>query len=83
MAGYGTYDLAIDTLEKAVSAHRYVTGDAFTAANVYVGAQVGWGLQFGTIPKREAFADYWARLESREAWWRASAIDDAALPKQA
>ena len=80
MAGYGSYDLAIDTLEKAVSAHPYVTGATFTAADVYVGAQVGWGLQFGTVPRRDAFVDYWARLESRGAWTRASAIDDAAMP---
>ena len=83
MAGYGSYDLAVDTLEQAVSAHPYVTGERFTAADVYVGAQVGWGLQFGTLPKRDAFADYWARLEAREAWQRASAIDDALMPKSA
>lgn len=79
MAGYGNYDLAIDVLERAVSAHPYVAGDRFTAADVYVGSQVGWGLQFGTIPKRAAFEAYWARLEEREAYRRASGIDDALL----
>lgn len=82
MAGYGNYDLAVDTLEKAVSAHDYVAGDRFTAADVYVGAQVGWGLQFGTLPRRDAFSAYWQRLESRDARVRASARDDALMPAQ-
>ena len=80
MAGYGNYDLAIDTLETAIAAHPYITGDTFTAADVYVGSQVGWGLQFGSVPKRDAFVDYWARLETREAYKRAVAIDDALIP---
>ncbi|OQW75368.1 MAG: glutathione S-transferase [Proteobacteria bacterium ST_bin14] len=76
MAGYGSYDMAIDVLEKAVSAHPYVAGDRFTAADVYVGSQVGWGLQFGTVPKRAAFEEYFARLSSRPAYIRAKAIDN-------
>ena len=76
MAGYGSYDLAVDVLEKAVSAHPYIAGDWFTLADVYVGSQVGWGLQFGTLPKRTAFEDYFARLSSRPAYLRARTIDD-------
>jgi len=55
MFGYGNYDLAVDVLEKAVSAHPYIAGDRFTAADVYIGSTVGWGVQFGTLPKRDAF----------------------------
>lgn len=77
MFGYGNYDLAVDTLEKAVSAHPYIAGDRFTAADVYVGSAVGWGVQFGTLPKRDAFADYYARLVSREAFQRGNQLDDA------
>ena len=76
MAGYGSYDMAIDVLEKAVSAQPYIAGDRFTAADVYVGSQVGWGLQFGTVPKRAAFEDYFARLSSRPAYIRGKAIDN-------
>jgi len=79
MAGYGSFDLAIDVLEQAVSRHDYIAGDRFTAADVYVGSQVGWGLQFGSIPTRAAFGDYRARLETRAAYKRATAIDDALL----
>jgi glutathione S-transferase len=77
MFGYGNYALAVDVLEKAVSAHPYIAGDRFTAADIYVGSAVGWGTMFGTLPKRDAFLAYFARLSSREAYQRASAKDDA------
>ena len=80
MAGYGNYDLAVDTLEKAVSAHPFIAGDSFTAADVYVGSQVGWGTQFGTLPKRDAFASYLGRIMSREAYQRANDKDNALMP---
>lgn len=43
---------------------------------MYVGSHVGWGTMFGTLPKRQAFIDYLARLSSREAYQRAARIDD-------
>ncbi len=77
MVGYGSYESAVDTLEKAVSRHPYITGNRFTAADVYVGSHVGWGMAFGTLPKRPAFAAYWDRLAERPAWKRANELDDA------
>lgn len=70
--GYGTYEAVIDTLEAAVSAGPYLAGDRFTAVDVYTGSQIGWGLQFGTIPERPAFRDYWQRISARPALARAS-----------
>jgi glutathione S-transferase len=83
MAGYGSFETTMDTLEAAVAGREYVAGDHFTAADVYVGSQIGWGLMFGTIDKRKAFADYVERLRARPAAKRASALDDAAMPKKA
>ncbi|MBS0480053.1 MAG: glutathione S-transferase family protein [Proteobacteria bacterium] len=79
MFGYGSYDRAIDVLEQAVSAHDFIAGDAFTMADVYVGSQVIWGTQFGTIPQRAAFAAYAERLTARDAYKRASKLDDALM----
>ena len=79
MAGYGHYDLAVDVLERAVSAHAYVAGDRFTAADVMIGSQVAWGVQFGTLPKRAAFDDYLGRILNRDAYLRAKAIDNALI----
>lgn len=82
MAGYGTLDAVVDTMEKAVSGAGYVAGDRFSAADVYVGAHVGWGLQFGTIEKRPAFEAYWARVSDRTAHRRAVELDDALIPAE-
>ncbi len=79
MIGYGSFDRVIDVLEQAVAAHPYIAGDRFTAADVYVGSQVIWGMQFGWMPKREAFAEYAARLIERPAYLRAAALDDALI----
>lgn len=81
-SGYGNFDTVMDTLEAAVSAGPFIAGDRFSAADVYVGSQIGWGLMFGTLPPRPAFAAYWAGLESRPARLRAAALDDAAMERQ-
>jgi glutathione S-transferase len=77
MVGYGNYAEVISTLERAVGAHDFIGGYRFSAADVYVGSQIAWGLQFGTIEKRQAFVDYVARLSERPAYKRATEIDDA------
>ncbi len=82
MAGYGTFETTMDTLEAAVAGREYVAADHFTAADVYVGSQIGWGLMFGTIDKRPAFTAYVERLRSRPAALRANALDAAAMPKK-
>src|SRR4029453_1233666 len=46
--GYGSFAEVIATLESAVSGRDYLVGDRFTAADVYVGSQIGWGMAFGS-----------------------------------
>jgi glutathione S-transferase len=82
MAGYGTFEDVVNTLEQAVTDCEFLTGNHFTAADVYVGSQIGWGMMFGSIDRRPAFADYVGRLQSRPAAIRAREIDDALMPKQ-
>lgn len=79
MVGYGDYDRVVSVLEAAVSAHPYIAGDRFTAADVYVGSHVMWGTQFGTLPKLDGFMAYIGRLADRPAHVRASELDDAAM----
>jgi len=79
MLGYGSFDQAIDALESALAGKTFICGDRFTAADVYVGSQVDWGLQFGTIPERPAFAAYAARLRERPAYRHAKEIDNALI----
>ncbi|CAN5294661.1 glutathione S-transferase family protein [soil metagenome] len=79
MAGYGCFAQTIDTLELAVSKTPYVTGERFTAADLYVGSQIGFMLQFGMLEPRPAFVAFSDRVYAREAFKRASAIDDALI----
>ncbi len=76
MAGYGSFADVMDTLEQAVAGGGYLAGSDFTAADVYVGAQIGFGLMFNSIEKRPAFEAYWQRLRQRPAQQRAAAEDD-------
>jgi glutathione S-transferase len=78
MIGYGTFADVMETLEFALRSNSYIAGDNFTAADVYVGSQIGWGLQFGSIEKRATFEQYFGRLALRDAYLRAAEKDDAA-----
>lgn len=79
MAGFGTLDQTLDTLETAVTGKNFVAGDRFSAADVYVGSHIDWGLQFGSIPSRPAFEAYVAPLRERAAYKRAKQIDNALI----
>ena len=81
MAGYGSLADVLATLEAALAGRDYLVGDRFSAADVYVGSHIGWGMIFGTIEKRPAFERYFARLGSRPAAIRAREIDEALMPK--
>jgi glutathione S-transferase len=82
MMGYGNIGLVLKTLEDAVAQSPHLVGDSFTAADLYVGSQIGYGLMFGTIEKRPAFEQYWQRLSNRPAFLRAKALDDTLVAQQ-
>jgi glutathione S-transferase len=82
MVGYGSREQVIDTLDKALQGREYLAGDRFSAADLYVGSQIGWGLQFGTIEKRPSFEAYVGRLLARPAAVRAKEIDDGLIAQQ-
>lgn len=79
MAGYGSFEEAIATLEKAVSGPAWICGDQFTAADVYVGSQVDFGLTFGSIPATPVLESYASRLRERPAYQRQKALDAALI----
>jgi glutathione S-transferase len=76
MMGYGRIELVLDTLEAALSQSQYLAGASFTAADLYVGSHIGFGMMFGTIEKRPAFERYWQSLSARPACRRAKELDD-------
>lgn len=80
MVGFGTLSGALDALESQLSRTPYLAGDAFSAADVATGSQIGWGLRFGTIEPRPALQAYWERISARPALQRANDADNAAMP---
>ena len=83
MVGYGSFEDMLGALEAAVTGREYLAGDRFSAADLYLGSQIGWGLMFKTLPARPAFEAYSARLRARPAAHRAAEMDNALLPKPA
>jgi len=79
MFGYGTYYEALVTLADHLANNDYVCGSRFTAADVYVGSQVLWGTQFGTMTALPPFKPYADRVAAREAYQRAKGIDYALI----
>src|SRR5689334_10717218 len=82
MCGYGNFATVLRVLEDAVSRGPYLLGDKFTAADIYIGSHLGFGLQFGMIDKRPAFEAFVGRVSTRPAALRAKQIDDALMPPQ-
>lgn len=79
MAGYGNFERAIATLEHSVSGTGWICGDQFTAADIYVGSQVDFGLAFQSIPATPTLEAYAARLRARLAYQRQKALDAALI----
>jgi glutathione S-transferase len=81
--GCGSLQAVLDTLAGAVAGKRYIAGDAFSAADIYVGAHLSWGLQFGSIPWRPEFEAYCAGLNQRPARQRCEAFLQQAMAQGA
>jgi glutathione S-transferase len=68
--GYGRYEDLIDTLEKAITPGPYILHERFSAADVYIGSQIGFGMMTKTLEPRPAFQSYLGRLAQRPAYKR-------------
>jgi glutathione S-transferase len=71
--GYGSYDATLNALERAVTPGPFVLGERFSAVDVYLCAQIGWGLQTKALEPRPALIAYSARCTERPAYKRFSA----------
>lgn len=81
--GYGSYAAVVDTLAATLAGRRYIAGDAFSAADVYVGSMIGFGMRFGVLEKRPEFEAYWGGLENRPARLRAVEQNEKLAARQA
>jgi glutathione S-transferase len=71
--GYGSYADTLNALEKAVSPGPFVLGERFSAVDVYLASQIGWGMGTKALEARPAFQRYSARCTDRPAFKRFSA----------
>ncbi len=78
MFGYGNFDKVVAVLDELFSLRDHVCGDRFTAADVYVGSHLMFGMQFNLIPEKESFTRYRDRLTAREAFRRGAELDEKA-----
>ena len=76
MFGYGNFERVVSVLDELLSLRDYVCGNRFSAADVYLGSQIMFPLQFGMLPERESFLKYRDRLQQRAAYKRANEIDE-------
>jgi glutathione S-transferase len=65
--GYGSYDDTVNTLEAALTPGPWLLGQRFTAADIYVGAQVQWGFMVKALEPRPKFSQYMERIAARPA----------------
>jgi glutathione S-transferase len=70
--GYGCYEDTVNVLEKALTPGPFLLGNQFSAADVYVGSQLGFGMMMKSLEPRPAFGAYLARLDERPAYKRAT-----------
>ena len=83
LVGYGSLADVLDVLEATIADREYLVGDRFSAADVYVGSHLGWGMRFGMVEKRPTFERYFERLIARPAAIRARKIDEALMAEKA
>jgi glutathione S-transferase len=74
--GYGSYDDAINTVEKALTPGPFILGERFSAADVYVGSQIMWGMRMKALEPRPTFQKYVGMLMERPAFKRVLAQND-------
>ncbi len=79
MFGYGTYATVVAVLNELLASRDYVCGERFTAADVYVGSQIMFPMQFGMLPEIDSFKRYRDRLITRNAYKHGNALDDEAV----
>ena len=80
--GYGSFERVIETLKGVLSSRHYLCDGRFSVVDLYLGAQVGFGLLTGSIPAEPAFAAYWGRIKDRPAARRAQEADNRLIAER-
>jgi glutathione S-transferase len=68
--GYGSYEDTIATLAKALTPGPHILGSQFSAADVYIGSQIAFGMMMKALDPQPVFENYVNRLQERPAYKR-------------
>jgi len=79
--GYGSYADVVETLARALTPGPYILGTQFSAADVYIGSQIGFGLMVKALEARPVFQEYLGRLQHRPAHQRFLQSNDQILAR--
>jgi glutathione S-transferase len=60
----------IQAVEKALTPGPYILGNRFSAADLYIGSQLGFGMMTKSIEPRPIFQSYLGLLSQRPAYKR-------------
>ena len=83
MMGYGSFDRAIAAVETAVRGKAFITGERFSAADIYVGSVLDFMITFKLLQPSTVISDYVSPLRGRAAYKRAKEMDAALMPQTA
>jgi glutathione S-transferase len=74
-SGYGSYDDVLHALDVMLEPGPWILGETFSAADVYVGAELAWAASFGApgIQDWPKLAAYIERVKARPAYQRTRA----------
>jgi glutathione S-transferase len=70
--GYGSYDDVVRAMEIALTPGPYILGERFSAVDVYLGSQLGFGMMMKSWEPRPIFQNYLGLLAQRPAYQRFS-----------
>ncbi len=73
---WGDFASMEKTVTAGVEPGPWLIGDQFTAADVYVGSNLHWGVLWKLFPEAGALADYVARCAARPALKRALQMEE-------
>ncbi|MGE4458165.1 MAG: glutathione S-transferase family protein [Stenotrophomonas sp.] len=82
-AGYGNEADLMRTVEGALAGRRYLVGDRFSVADLYMAALLGYYMRIGELESRPVFEAYAGAHLQRPAAQRANARDDALVAERA
>jgi glutathione S-transferase len=68
--GYGNYDDVVNAVGQALTPGPYILGNRFSAADVYIGSQLGFGMMTKSLEPRPIFQSYLGLIAQRPAYKR-------------